>query len=111
MLTRRRFVTSVSALASNWVYSSAPASAADNEKTGQWFPLAIGAGGFITGHSISNDGTTLVCRTDTYGCYIWDRRSSRWEQLRTATRMPPEDVAPGNGFTEAGGYEIQVAPS
>jgi hypothetical protein len=116
MLTRRKFVTSVSAFASNLAYSPAPASAADNSAadngdTGQWFPLAIGAGGFITGHSISNDGTTLVCRTDTYGCYIWDRRSSRWEQLRTATRMPLQDVAPGNGFTEAGGYEIQVAPS
>jgi hypothetical protein len=111
MLTRRRFVTAISAFASGPLYSPAPASAAAEGKAGEWLPLAIGAGGFITGHSISNDGKTLVCRTDTYGCYVWHTLTARWEQLRTATRMPVQDVAPGNGASEAGGYEIQVAPS
>jgi hypothetical protein len=111
VLTRRKFVATTSAFASRLLSSPVPASAATDREGGQWFPLAIGAGGFITGHSISNDGTTLVCRTDTYGCYVWNTLTSRWEQLRTAGRMPSQDVAPGNGSTEAGGYEIQVAPS
>lgn len=107
MLTRRKFVATISALGSGLLGRHASAAKED----GRWAPLAIGAGGFITGHSISNDGTTLVCRTDTYGCYIWNAQTLRWEQLRTTARMPAQDVAPGNGFTEAGGYEIQVAPS
>jgi hypothetical protein len=111
MLTKRKFLAMTSAFAGRLLYSPAPALAATEREVGQWSPLAIGAGGFITGHSISNDGTTLVCRTDTYGCYVWNALTSRWEQLRTATRMPLQDVAPGNGATEAGGYEIQVAPS
>jgi hypothetical protein len=36
--------------------------ASDND----WSPLKIGAGGFLTGMSIANDGT-MVVRTDTYG--------------------------------------------
>ena len=110
MLTRRWFLSLLSSAASR-LYSPGQALAAVDRIDGQWHPLAVGAGGFITGHSISNDGTTLVCRADTYGCYIWNKSALRWEQLRTAERMPPQDVAPGNGFTEAGGYEIQVAPS
>jgi hypothetical protein len=110
MLTKRKFLAMASALGGQLLYPLERRAAAE-EAGGQWHPLAVGAGGYITGHSISSDGTTLVCRTDTYGCYIWDRASSRWEQLRTASRMPGQDVAPGNGLTEAGGYEIQVAPS
>jgi hypothetical protein len=52
-----------------------------------------------------------VCRTDIYGCYIWNTVTSRWEQLRTIKRMPSQDAAPGNSATEAGGWKIQVAPS
>jgi hypothetical protein len=111
MLNRRKFLGTISAFASKLPYFSSSTSAAGAEETGQWHPLAIGAGGFITGHSISNDGTTLVCRTDTYGCYIWNGTTLRWEQLRTAGRMTSGDVRPGNGASEAGGYEIQVAPS
>jgi hypothetical protein len=111
MLTKRKFLAAASVLGSRIVFSLPRARGAVEERSGHWYPLAVGAGGYITGHSISNDGTTLVCRTDTYGCYIWNFSSSKWEQLRTATRMPSQDVAPGNGFSEAGGYEIQVAPS
>jgi hypothetical protein len=111
LITKRKFLKLVSAITGTLYYSDAPAFVITNGEGGQWRPIAIGAGGYITGHSISNDGTTIVCRTDTYGCYVWNRRSLSWEQLRTSTRMPPQDVAPGNGFSEAGGYEIQVAPS
>jgi hypothetical protein len=111
VLTKRKFIRAISAFAANLPRPRASAAMVGAKAgAGQWHPLAIGAGGFITGHSISNDGT-MVCRTDTYGCYLWNKLSLRWEQLRTATRMPVQDVAPGNGFTEAGGYEIQVAPS
>jgi hypothetical protein len=112
VLTKRKFIAAICAFAAKVHSPRASASTiADISVAGQWLPLPIGAGGFITGHSISNDGTTLVCRTDTYGCYVWNAVSSKWEQLRTAARMPTQDVAPGNGSTEAGGYEIQVAPS
>jgi hypothetical protein len=67
MLTRRKLLALMSAFASRLFYSPAPASAAADGETGKWSPLAIGAGGYITGHGISNDGTTLVCRTDIYG--------------------------------------------
>jgi photosystem II stability/assembly factor-like uncharacterized protein len=110
MLTKRSFLAMASTLASTPLFPMSPASATV-DGAGRWSPIAIGAGGYITGHSISNDGSTLVCRTDTYGCYVWDRTRARWDQLRTANRMPLQDVAPGNGLSEAGGYEVQVAPS
>ena len=111
MLTKRKFLAFASTLVGRKLYAPTHASAAVEEHRGQWFSLPVGAGGFITGHSISSDGTTLVCRSDTYGCYIWNGNAATWEQLRTSTRMPSQDVALGQGSSEPGGYEIQVAPS
>lgn len=72
-----------------------------------WKPLRVGAGGWLTGISIANDGTRVV-RADTYGAYIWDSGDARWEQLVTTSSMPSGDVTPDNAF---GAYEIVIAPS
>jgi hypothetical protein len=70
-----------------------------------WRPLRIGAGGYLVGMDIANDGTKVV-RTDTYGAYRWDGAS--WEQLVNATSMPADVVAPKHN---EGVYEIRVAPT
>jgi hypothetical protein len=84
-----------------------------------WQPLKLGAGGFLTGFSQANDGTMLV-RTDAYGAYIWNTAATTpagnaggtgaWQQLVTASRMPPLFTAKAMDFG-AGVYEIQLAPS
>ena len=71
-----------------------------------WKPLRIGAGGFITGISIAEDGTKVI-RTDTYGGYIWD--TDHWRQLVTVDSMPSPGIPP-DGPSE-GVYSIAVAPS
>jgi photosystem II stability/assembly factor-like uncharacterized protein len=70
-----------------------------------WKPLAIGAGGWLTGIDIAPDDT-MVVRTDTYGGYLWN--GTQWQQLVTAASMPAGDVAVGHN---QGVYEIQIAPS
>src|SRR6516165_797621 len=74
--------------------------------TNTWQALPIGAGGFLTGLSIAQDGT-MVIRTDTYGAYIWN--GTEWQQLVTATSMPAAFVTPN--LDNQGVYEIAVAPS
>ena len=78
-------------------------------QTQEWKPLAIGAGGWLTGLNIADDGT-MVVRTDTYGAYIWNAATSQWDQLVTATRIGE----PSYKFRDAvimGCYEIALAPS
>ena len=77
----------------------------DPVATNSWQRIDVGAGGWLTGIDIAQDGT-MVVRTDTYGAYIWN--GSAWQQLVTATSMPSRFVGPHNG---QGVYEIQVAPS
>lgn len=74
-----------------------------------WRPVAIGAGGFITGISFDDRGITRVARTDVHGAYIWRPENDRWELLVTAASMPEEDRRQ-DGMNE-GVYEIVVAPS
>src|SRR6516165_7901041 len=74
--------------------------------TNTWQALPIGAGGFLTGLSIAQDGT-MVVRTDTYGAYIWN--GTQWQQLITATSMPAAFVTPN--LDNQGVIEIQIAPS
>src|SRR6516165_7031336 len=81
--------------------------------TNTWQALPIGAGGFLTGLSIAQDGT-MVVRTDTYGAYIWN--GSEWQQLITATSMPAafatlSNIQYGSQNYAQGVYEIQIAPS
>lgn len=72
-----------------------------------WRTLKIGAGGFITGIDIASDGTKVV-RTDVYGAYVYDAAASVWQQIVTASSMPPASVETGSG---QGVYEIAIAPN
>lgn len=74
-----------------------------------WRPVAIGAGGFITGLSIDPTGTTRLARTDVYGAYLWLSEEARWTQLVTSATMPRDDLIQ-NGLNE-GVYDLAVAPS
>ena len=74
-----------------------------------WRPVAIGAGGFITGLSFDPTGATRLARTDVYGAYRWLSREQRWAQLVTSASMPAE-VQVQNAAND-GVYEIVVAPS
>lgn len=68
-----------------------------------WKPLAIGAGGQLTGIDIAPDGTKVV-KADVFGAYIWNVTTRRWDQLVTAS----------SGMADAGAYgvwEIRIAPS
>lgn len=83
-----------------------PSSTRDPNVSNLWHTLKIGAGGFVTGIDIAPDGTKVV-RTDTYGAYIWDIRSSTWKQLVTTYSMPKADAS----LDSAGGvYGIAIAP-
>jgi chitodextrinase len=85
-----------------------------------WKPLKIGAGGFLDGMSIANDGT-MVLRTDTYGTYLWNSNATipvgnaggtgAWQQLVTSASMPAAFVAHSQSVTTGGVFEIQIAPS
>lgn len=72
-----------------------------------WAPLAVGGGGFITGLDLHPDGRTRLARTDTYGAYLWNATADRWEQLVTASRMPPED----RRISAQGVMDVAAAPS
>jgi hypothetical protein len=75
-----------------------------------WNPLRIGAGGWITGGSISNDGATKICWADTYGAYLRNETTQEWEQLITQSRWPAADF--GHDAMEwKGVFAGAVAPS
>src|ERR1035437_9304834 len=69
-----------------------------------WRPVAIGAGGQLTGIDIAPDGTKVV-RADVFGAYIWNPTTNRWEQLITALSGRAAE-APAQGV-----WEIRIAPS
>ncbi|WP_419827832.1 WD40/YVTN/BNR-like repeat-containing protein [Sphingomonas sp.] len=73
-----------------------------------WKPVAIGAGGFVTGLSLSRDGRTRVIRTDVGGAYLWDEGRARWTPLFTAASVPAGDRAIVRGGF--GAWEAVVAP-
>ncbi len=72
-----------------------------------WQPLKVGAGGWLTGISVSSDGLTKVVRTDTYGAYILNGLT--WDQLVTSDSMPADVVS--SEQEDTGVYEVAVAPS
>ena len=71
-----------------------------------WRPILLGAGGQLTGIDIAPDGT-MVVKTDTFGAYIWNRSSGRWDQLITAVSWGAMEVSGAGG----GVWEIRIAPS
>jgi hypothetical protein len=73
-----------------------------------WNVAKVGAGGFITGYDVSTDGTTRVIRTDTYGGYIWNATTSKWDQITTSQSMATQAATPNSGNYI---YEVVVAPN
>jgi len=73
-----------------------------------WRPVKIGGGGYVTGIDTSNDGSTLICRTDTFGGYVWEASAARWRQILTYAAFGNAAVYPDlfRGVTE-----FRVAPS
>jgi len=88
------------------VPAATPVPAAGSTKWRLW---RIGAGGFLTGMDVADDGT-MVVRTDTYGAYIWNETAAEWQQLMTRTSMPVGDVGHETD-AQTGVYEIVIAPS
>lgn len=72
----------------------------------QWFTLPLGAGGYIVGGDIAPDGT-MVCKTDTYGCYLWNAATSKWSELITNASFG--SLIGVNQMT--GVWDIRIAPS
>jgi hypothetical protein len=80
-----------------------------------WADLPIGAGGFVTGISISQDNHVVV-RTDTYGAYLWNPNVAApngtmgtWQQLCSSTSMPSNFTIMGNAVGSGTGvWEIQI---
>ncbi|WP_428334213.1 WD40/YVTN/BNR-like repeat-containing protein [Novosphingobium sp.] len=89
------------------VASGAHAAAPVAGEAYRWRPVAIGAGGFITGLSFDATGKTMAIRTDVYGAYVWDTTADRWRQVIDAASMPAGDL---NKSSATGVYEITVAP-
>jgi photosystem II stability/assembly factor-like uncharacterized protein len=79
------------------------------QSTYLWRPVAVGAGGFITGYSADLTGRTRVVRSDVYGAYLWLDPAQRWAQL-VRTSALPEATHFQTGLSEPV-YEIVVAPS
>lgn len=69
-----------------------------------WSPVVIGGGGFVTG-LITGPTGEVYARTDVGGAYRWDRETSTWDQMITAS---------GVEAPEAADYRVEslaVAPS
>jgi len=82
-------------------------------QTVDWKPLRIGAGGWVTGIDsvVSGGVTTLLCKTDQYGCYLWDAGDAEWVQLVTSDSMPAADVGPDGSGSHCNCYEARISPS
>ncbi len=70
-----------------------------------WNVLSSGAGGFVTGAATSNDGSTLLMRTDVGGAYRWDPATEQWNQLLNADTVPEPRIG------DWGVESIAVAPN
>lgn len=73
--------------------------------------VKIGGGGYVVDIDISPDGLTRLIRTDVYGGYIWNAKTSSWDQLVTSTSMSRTDAVLGNTGNGSGIYALRVAPS
>jgi photosystem II stability/assembly factor-like uncharacterized protein len=75
------------------------------QPTVTWQPLAIGAGGQLTGIDIAPDGTKVV-KADIFGAYIWNGNMGLWNQLITAQSWGALELSGASGV-----WEIRIAPS
>ena len=67
-----------------------------------WYPVKVGAGGYMTGIDIANDDT-LVCRSDVAPAFILE--GSYWRNLITPSTIGVQDDRGG------GVWEIAIAPN
>ena len=89
-----------------WLLAAQTVTAAPAYRT-LWNVLKIGAGGWITGLDIANDGTKFV-RADTYGAWLHEPAEGDWRQCVTINSMPQEMA----GIDLARGvYEAAIAPN
>lgn len=58
----------------------------------EWRTLATGAGGWITGLDIHQDGSPIYSRSDVGSAYRYNSTSHVWENIVTASNLPQEDV-------------------
>src|SRR5579872_1030760 len=89
-----------------------------------WAPLKVGAGGFLRDFDVHTDGT-LVCKTDTYGAYVWNPTAASpgnaggtgvWQQLCAPGRIQSGDVAYSPNTIQTfnanlGAFAIRIAPT
>lgn len=73
-----------------------------------WQQLPIGGGGFCTGISMSNDGQTVVVRTDTSGAFVWNETQAKWLSITNSNVLP---AGYGYGLNTGGTYDAVVAPN
>ncbi len=76
--------------------------------SGAFVQLAIGAGGVVSGISISSDGKFII-RTDTAAGAGRTSHNNKFTPIVTQSSMPVGDVVPGNGGT--GMCAVAIAPS
>ena len=75
----------------------------------EWRPLRVGAGGWVTGLDIADDGTRVI-RCDTYGAYVLERGATEWKLILATTSLPAGEW--GHEIdSQMGVYEIAIAPS
>jgi len=105
-INRRKLLAGAAAGAALPVFAGRVAHGAETDRT-KFFQGALGGGGYSCGLSISNDGLTMVARSDTYGAYLYNRTTNRWELLNKSPNMDSDGVqwAKGGGI-----YDVAVAP-
>ncbi len=72
---------------------------------GDWTSLPVGGGGFITGMTMSGDGSGIYVRTDVGGAYRWIPATSSWKPITEALPRDSADTASTYGIGS-----IAVAP-
>lgn len=79
--------------------------------TVSWQRLGIGAGGFVTGGDVADDGT-LVCRTDTYGGYVRGPSATSWTPLIRIgyNGVAITDITYGYPYVH-GAYDVCIHPT
>jgi photosystem II stability/assembly factor-like uncharacterized protein len=79
-----------------------------------WYPLKLGAGGFVINMDIASDGSLYAIGTDVFGGYVSNSPTTdKWQQLCTSARMSGF-TAPASAINGAyidGLYDIRIAPS
>ncbi len=74
-----------------------------------WKLLRVGAGGFVVGLDIADDGTR-VAWCDTYGGYVWNKSASEWKLILTSTGLPAGEWGHEIG-SQMGVYAMAISPT